>query len=235
MDLIWGDGFEGAFYKADDPYTGEKKNAHLTIPLGWKTAWIQDVDDNVRPEWKPRKSPQPEVFPDGGVQATGVHTTTARHQTVLWRHLTVEVGSQYQLRVMVLGDSQSDAGHGIGVGIDPFGGTDWGGPDPQWRWYATWDSHWENQKWIELMTPIVQAQSTRVTLYLRSWARFAANAAAVFDRVQVWADEGRPPDPEPPPPVPGEPIDYERIEQIVEVVADRAFNRFLLLMAEKWG
>jgi DNA-binding XRE family transcriptional regulator len=206
MEKIWGDGFEGEYYWQRDPYTGEEgKKSHTRIPIGWGAIWVQGIGGNVRPEWKPREPPQREIFE--GAKAIGVHTTTARHHTVLHRTIPAEVGVRYQLRVRVLGDSSHDAGHGIAVGIDPFGSTDWGGPDPKWQWWATWDNDWANQEWRELMTPIVAAQATRITLYLRSWAKFPANAAAVFDRLELWADEGKPPH-EPPPT--GE-IDYERI------------------------
>jgi hypothetical protein len=224
LELIGQDGFEQGFYMADDPYTGELQNSHLTIPKEWLVDWVQDMNDNVRPEWKPKDKQMghPEVYEDGGRYAAGVHHSTVKYQTVLYRHVDAVVGARYRFEAQMMGKSGARSGFSLAIGIDPFGGTDWGSSDVKWHWY-TRDMKliWKEGTWYNNVSPIIEAKSTRITLYLRAWCRFADSASAIFDNTRLYSDaEQTPEPPDPPKPPPTNGVDYDRIRDIVREELD---------------
>jgi len=222
LELIGRDGFESGFYKADDPYTGEQADPHLTIPLLWFVAWVQGMAGNVRPEWKPKDKQMghSEVFE--GRYASGVHHSDAKYHTVLYRHVDAVVGARYRFEAQMMGKSGPKSGFSLAIGIDPYGGTDWGLEDVKWQWYTRDMSIWQEGEWHLETSPIVEAKSTRITLYLRAWCRFPDDAAAIFDDTALYSDEGQTPPAPPVPPPPGGSVDYEKIREIVREEVDKA-------------
>lgn len=217
MERIWSDSFEGSFHLAGDPYTGESNVHALEIPANWNVSWRQGTPDEVaegrypRPEWKMRRTPQREIHT--GQQASGIHMPSATHDTALWRTFPAIPGTDYEARIWVLGDSTSDSGHGITIGVDPVGGDDFQSGNVDYQdWYSQYESGsivpWENQKWVQV-TCAVTALADRITVFCRSSCNFRGNPAAVFDDFELWAEEGTPP------PGPGGGLTEEDVRRIL--------------------
>jgi len=204
MTIIFEDGFEGDFYYADDPYEPKQDVSELECPVGWTPDWEQSTGAGInhRPEYKPKRKSegQPEVRT--GNQAVGIHTTSASHNGVLYRQFQVAEGANIKASVWAMG--KGDGGHGMVVGIDPTGGTDFLETlDSNWgEWWSTDQDDWVEGEWRQI-SKTVKAANNVITVYLRSQSRYANNNAGHFDDFMLESDKDEPnPDP-PTPPTPG--------------------------------
>lgn len=188
MEEIFSDGFEGNFYYADDPYTGETDVSELECPEGWIPYWVQGSQPGimVRPEYKPRVRPAPEV--EFGNKCVGIHTTSASHDGVLYKTLSVQSGETVKATAQAMG--KGDGAHGMVLGIDPTGGTDFQSSDVVWgKWWSTDEPDWIEGAWAQIEAEAI-ASSSSITVYLRTNARYANSNAAHFDEVSVSVDGG---------------------------------------------
>ena len=203
MTEIFRDGFEGEFYYADDPYEPDQNVSELECPVGWTPDWVESTGAGInhRPEFKPKKKPQPEVYE--GQKAVGIHTTTSSHDGVLYRQFDVTPGAKIKASVFTMG--KGDGEHGMSIGIDPTGGTNFKTLDGNYwgEWWSTDRGDWENGKWAQISNEVV-ANSNKVTVYLRTVARIANSNAGHFDNFLLESDKDGPVPPDPPdPPVNG--------------------------------
>lgn len=193
MEEIFRDGFENGYYHADDPYSGENEVNELECPEGWIPDWIQGTapGENHRPEYKPRVGTEEVQF---GNKCVGIHTTSASHDGVLYRQLSVLSGATVRATAWAMG--KGDGGHGMVVGIDPTGGTDFKSQNVAWGdWWSTDVPDWVEGAWAEIDCETV-AESSKVTVFLRTTARYANSNAAHFDEVVIESD-ATPPIPPP--------------------------------------
>ena len=189
------DSFSGDFY----PYRGDH---HLTVPVDWVPDWVQGEQSNqgylVQPEYKPRTV--------RGNQHLQIHTTSATHDGCIWRQFIVPPGA-LSVRARCMGDSK-DAGHGMQIGVDVNGGTEFTGPIVIWSaWYGQYNAVWENGKWIDLGVE-TSTPGTIITVFLRTKCDWRADAAAHFDDVVIWGEGGAPP--------PGGGVTEARVRELIE-------------------
>jgi hypothetical protein len=200
MNEIFRDGFENGFYYADDPYSGETNVSELECPDGWMPDWVQGTEPGInhRPEFKPREGTSEVQF---GNKCVGIHTTSASHDGVLYRQQTVSPGKNAKVTAWAMG--KGEGAHGMVVGIDPLGGTDFTAPSVEWgEWWSTDSPDWVEGSWAEIFCEVI-AQSSRITVFLRTNARYANSNAAHFDEVLIESEAGVIP-----PPVTGGIQDY---------------------------
>jgi hypothetical protein len=172
--------FEGAFYDFDGI-------PEVTIPVRWLATWqLAPGQPGVlhQPEWDHKVAPQEERFE--GDKAVFVHTRNATHDTAIFRKVSVTPGP-IVVNCMAMLKSHPDAGHGVRIGVDPFGGIDYLGEDVVWSsWWSTYMDEYVHAEWVPLSVN-ADAQSVEVTIFLYSHSDFPADlAAAHFDNVQVW-------------------------------------------------
>jgi hypothetical protein len=207
MTEIFRDGFEGQFYHADDHYDNKQSVSELECPIGWSPDWEVSTGPGVnhRPEYKPKDKRQghPEVYE--GQQAIGIHTTTSSHDGVLFRRFQVTPGAKIKASVWAMGKGDG-SGHGMSVGIDPTGATNFKTLDGNYwgEWWGTDNGDWVNGEWRNISQEII-ANSNIITVYLRTVARYANSNAAHFDSFLLESDLDGPIDPPVDPPEP--PID----------------------------
>lgn len=181
MRKAFSTGFESDFYD----WAGIPE---LTIPEGWMLVWLEEREQEKRPEWDHKKHPQPEKFE--GKQAVAVHTRHARHHTAIYRQVRVNPGP-VKVSGMVMLDSSPDAAHGCRLGFDPYGGDDFTAPTVRWSsWWAQtmkgWDQERDIRRWVPLNVD-GDAMTDWITVFWLSKCDYAGDlAAAHLDLVQVW-------------------------------------------------
>ena len=202
MTEIFRDGFEGEFYYADDPYDNKQGVSELECPIGWTPDWVESTGAGInhRPEFKPKVKPMPEVYE--GQQAVGIHTTQSSHDGVLYQRFSVTPGAKIKASVFAMG--KGDGGHGMSIAIDPAGGTDFKSlPDNFWKaWWSTDMDSWKEGEWAQVSREVI-ANSSVITVFLRTVARYANNNAGHFDNFLLESDKDGPIDP---------PIDPDPVE-----------------------
>jgi len=202
MTIIFEDGFEGAFYYADDKYSGDTDVSELECPVGWKPDWVQGTEPGInnRPEYKPKIKPQPEVYE--GERAVGIHSTFSSHDGVIYRQFDVTPGAKIKASVMAMG--KGDGGAGMVVGIDPTGGIDFKNLDPAYwgEWWSTDVPDWVEAAWANISKEVI-ANAPKITVFLRSNSRFPNNNTGHFDNFVLESDKDDPVDPPVPPTPPG--------------------------------
>ena len=212
--MIFEDGFEGEFYYADDPYDGIPNASELECPVGWKPDWVVSTGPGInhRPEFKPKVKPQPEVFE--GQKAVGIHTSDSSHDGVLYRQFQVTPGAKIRASVQAMG--KGEGGHGMVVGIDPAGGTDFKTLDGNYwgEWWSTDVPDWIEGAWTSISKEVV-ANSSTITVFLRTTARIANSNTGHFDNFLLESDIDGPIDPPTEPP-----SDGGLLEQIEDIKTD---------------
>jgi hypothetical protein len=202
--------FETTFDEGFEDYRGIRE---LTCPKGWTPDWVQGHEPGVlhRPEYdqKDKQAGQPEVHT--GRFAANFFTAHATHDACLYRSFKVGEGKGVRARVMVMGishedDLVTDGGHGMQVGIDPTGGTDFTALSAVYGdWYSSYmkgdrfgDNEYEENKWVEVSVDAV-SEADEITVFLHAKADFAVdiNASHWDDfRLEVGdASEVTPPEP----------------------------------------
>lgn len=180
----------------------------LTCPNEFTPDWEQGTEPGewVRPEYKPKESPQPEVY--SVPFSASIGTTFASHRGVLKKQLTgVKAGTRIRVSCQVMGVSFHDGGlvgGGLGqvVGIGPadklFSSSSvvWG----DWWSSDLKDSNnpfgqpWTQRTWVEVTVETI-AQTDNPLLFLRSDAREMWKAQySHFDDllVEVWSEAPEP-------------------------------------------
>lgn len=178
MKEIFRDRFEGEFYYADDPYSGESNVSELECPIGWIPDWVQGTEPGInhRPEYKPRIGTSEVEF---GQKCVGIHTTTSSHDGVMYQQFQVNQGSNIYAIAWAMG--KGDGAHGMVVGIDPNGGVDFNSQNVVWgKWWSTDVPDWIEGAWAKIEVESI-AQSNMITVFLRTTARIANSNAAHFD------------------------------------------------------
>jgi hypothetical protein len=172
----------------------------LTIPKGWTPAWIDGNEPGVlhRPEYdfKDRQKGQPEVH--SGRFAANFFTVHATHDACLYRKFQVGKGKGIRVRAMVMGishedDGTTDGGHGMRVGVDPSGGTDFSALTVVYGdYYSSYMKapkfgvkQYAEGKWVEVTVDAI-AQEDEVTVFLHSKCDFAVDInASHWDDIHV--------------------------------------------------
>jgi len=184
--MIVTDSFEDGFYAFDGI-------DELTCPMEWEPDWVDGTEPGVnhRPEYKPKKKPQEEIF-DGEFSAS-IHTRFASHDGVLWRQFSVTPGVIVRASVYAMGKG-SGGGHGMVLGIDPRGHINHTDQGVVWSdWWSQDENDWAEGKWKQVAVEIIP-QSSTITVFLRSKAREKAElSAAHFDLFQMYIEDDDPP------------------------------------------
>lgn len=202
MKELHRDGFNNGFY----PFEG---NHHLTVPADWTPDWSTDPREGYldQPEYKPR-------ITDGNTYL-GIHTTSATHDAVIWRHFAV-LGGRLIIQAGVMIDSHPEAGHGVRIGIDIAGGTDFSADTVQWsQWYSQDVDIWENRKWFDWGLE-TSCPAGFVTVFLHTRNRERNHAAAHFDDVVLLGEGDEPP--------PGDSVTEARVIELATQVAEAVYS-----------
>jgi hypothetical protein len=166
----------------------------LTCPVLWTPQWIEGEKAHegelVRPEYdkKDRTIGQPEIW--HGDYAASISTTSATHTATLTRQFAVNPGP-VRATVMAMLKSSDDAGHGVRIGIDPYGGEDFQSEQVVWSaWYSTHPDDpgyggYQYGRWVELPVDALAISGT-ITVHLLTHNDYRENAAAHFDYVQLF-------------------------------------------------
>lgn len=214
--IVFEDGFENGFYYADDPYSGDQNVSELECPDGWMPDWMQGDSPGInhRPEFKPKIRPQPEVYQ--GDKAVGIHTTSASHDGVLYHQFNVLIGAKIKASVYAMGKGDGD--HGMVVGIDPYGSTDFkNAVNVTYGEWWSWDvPGWNEDEWRKIDCEVI-AQADTVTVFLRTVARISNSNAAHFDAFSLESDQDIPIPSEPP--LPGDGL-QSYIDQVQNALND---------------
>jgi hypothetical protein len=185
MDTIFQSSFEEGF--TDYQGIGE-----LTVPVGWTPDWIDGNEPGVlhRPEYdrKDQWVGQPEVH--SGRYAANFFTTHATHDGCLYRKFRVGKGKGVRASVWVMGishekDGVTDGGHGMQLGIDPTGGTDFSALTVIYGdYYSSYmkgsrfgEMEYVEGKWAQITVEAVAAEE-EVTLFLHSKCDYAVDINA---------------------------------------------------------
>lgn len=202
------DSFENGFYE----YEGISE---LTVPNGWTPAWVQGEGNvNVRPEYKPKHTPDPEIY--DGEWSASIHTRFASHDGVIYRRFNVGSGSNIIASIYamnILPEGAEISGHGLRLGIDPFGDVNHLSESIVWSdWWSQYMAEWKSGVWKELRLPMVKATSNYVTVFAHSKCDYAGDiSAAHFDLFTMTYDASAP--------VPGDDL-MEHIQAIRIGLAD---------------
>jgi hypothetical protein len=176
----------------DEGFEDYKKIRELTVPKGWTPAWVDGNEPGVlhRPEYdqKDKQAGQPEVHT--GRFAANFFTVHATHDACLYRTFKVGKGKGVRARVMVMGvshedDMVTDGGHGMQVGIDATGGTDFTALSAVYGdWYSSYmkgkkfgDMEYKERKWVEVGVDAI-SEAEEITVFLHSKADFAVDINA---------------------------------------------------------
>jgi len=187
VNLILSDSFEGDHA----PFNGISE---LTCPKDWLPYWVQGTPQQtangefVRPEIKP-KHKTPEVL--HGDWSTSIHTRFATHKGGLYRQFVTLPGAVYQARIYVMGvdADEGKAGHGMRIGIDPLGGTDFESKSIVWsEWYSQHMDSWRNRQWVEQVVTTA-AQSGKITVFLHSQNDYRRSAFGHWDDFKLYVSE----------------------------------------------
>ena len=180
MITIFSDGFEIGFYDQDGI-------PELTIPNGWKLAWVEG--EYSRPEADEKKAPQPERH--SGDSALSIQTTNGhKHKAVLHKRFAVEPGKLYRASVWVMGltHTAGDSGAGMRIGIDQEGLVRWRVEESvKWgQWYDQYHKDeddplpWKDGEWVNLSVT-AEARDEWITVFLWTSCDWNRGAMAHFD------------------------------------------------------
>jgi hypothetical protein len=204
MHTIFKTSFESGF----EDYQGI---GELTVPKDWTPDWVDGNEPGVlhRPEYdrKDKQAGQPEVY--SGRYAANFFTVHATHDACLYRKFKVGKGKGVRIRAMVMGVSHedngvTDGGHGMRLGIDPSGGTDFTALSVVYGlYYSSYmkglrygDRRYQEGKWVEVTAEAV-SQADEITVFMHSKCDFAVDInASHWDDLEVQI--GEPNEVEPP-------------------------------------
>ncbi|MHA2069362.1 MAG: hypothetical protein ACXABY_33800 [Candidatus Thorarchaeota archaeon] len=187
MNLIYSTNFAEGFYDYKD-------EGALTVPNGWTPDWINTEGPGQfhRPEYdmKSRSAGHPEILPGKDFAATVMQSNSTGHSCI-FRQFTVQPGEIFAFaKVMV--KSHEDAGHGLVIGIDPYGGEDFIGKDViLGNWWSQYMDEMEpkhrNEEWWEITIDDAEAKSSVITVFLISKNDHPAQwAAGIWGEFSLW-------------------------------------------------
>jgi hypothetical protein len=193
--------FRTSFDEGFEDYQGI---GELTVPVGWTPDWVDGNEPGVlhRPEYdrKDTELGQSEVF--SGRFAANFFTVHATHDGCLYHKFHVGKGNGVRVRAMVMGishedDLVTDGGHGMRLGIDPFGSTDFTALTVVYGdYYSSYmkgarfgDKRYEERKWVEVTAEAV-AKEDEITVFMHSKCDFAVDInASHWDDLEVQVGE----------------------------------------------
>jgi hypothetical protein len=186
VKVIFKDGLE----EGGVPYDVENPPA-ITVPKGWFADWDTDPQDGVldRPEchMKDRNAGQPEVRT--GRYAATMFKPWATYRGVFGITVPARLGDLIAMSAWAYADTSMDAGFGMRIGIDPYGGNDFRSSDVKWsKWWDTnHPDEFQNETWKEL-TVTAYALASEVTLYLFASTDWATQKGgnAIWDDVTLY-------------------------------------------------
>lgn len=179
--------FQSTFDEGFEDFQGIRE---LTVPKGWTPDWVDGHEPGVlhRPEYDQKKSPQPEVH--SGNFAANFFTVHATHDACLYRKFKVGKKKGVRFRAFVMGishedDLVTDGGHGMRIGIDPSGGTDFSALTVVYGdYYSSYmkghkfgDKEYKEGKWVEVSSEAV-SEEDEVTVFLHSKCDYAVDINA---------------------------------------------------------
>lgn len=177
METVFKSSFGEGFY--DFQGIGE-----LTCPNGWTPQWVQGPGGGVlhRPEYdaKDKQGGQPEVHT--GRYGANFFTVFATHDGCLYRKFKVGKDKFVRATVYCMGVSHSqggrDGGHGMRIGVDPFGGTDHTALTVEYgEWWSSYMPEWKERAWQKIEVETV-TQSDEITVFLHAKCDFPADINA---------------------------------------------------------
>jgi hypothetical protein len=185
----------------EQPFVDQNGEGELTVPAGHRVLWNESLP---RPEMDQKRTPQSEVYPDGGKQSGVGFLPYAKFQWWCYTQDPVVVGAGLRTRasaaVMIVshgigGDNAKAGACGMRVGVsaateyDPLGDILWS------DWWVVRDNLTNERVWHKLETPEYVPQVGQVRLWVQCNADVAAAISAGHwdaEMIEQWTDEPGP-------------------------------------------